>query len=192
MATTIALAVPIRDVVHYHSPENRQLTGLAKALHDHGMYLGLDVVVNHLATSALPTPFIACTAFNQGQKLTLAAPSRATTRCAPHKRRRACTERPPTHSPTSSSALLAMRMLRSRTSTRRPGLGHRHELVGQDHCQVQHQWCEERHPEAHHVPRAFLRAACFQLDCAVCKEWLWPAFTQIAGVWSVGDMLKMA
>ena len=99
MATTIGLAVPIRDVVHYHSPENRQLTGLAKALHDHGMYLGLEVVVNHLATSALPTPFIACTAFNQGQKLTLAAPSRATTRCAPHKRRLACIERPPTHSP---------------------------------------------------------------------------------------------
>ena len=48
-----------------NSPENLQLTALSKALHDRGMYLLLDVVVNHMAASALPTPFSAYTPFNQ-------------------------------------------------------------------------------------------------------------------------------
>lgn len=43
----------------------RQLMGLSKALHDRNMYLLLDVVINHMAASTLPTPFNAYTPFNQ-------------------------------------------------------------------------------------------------------------------------------
>ena len=58
----------MQHTAHY-SPENRQLTALAKALHDRGMYLLLDVVVNHMASSSLPTPFSAYTPFKQAAEL---------------------------------------------------------------------------------------------------------------------------
>lgn len=48
-----------------HFGDETSLIGLSKALHDRGMYLLLDVVINHMAASALPTPFSAYTPFNQ-------------------------------------------------------------------------------------------------------------------------------
>ncbi|KAF8532746.1 glycoside hydrolase superfamily [Gautieria morchelliformis] len=48
-----------------HYGDETSLNALSKALHDRGMYLLLDVVINHMAASALPTPFSAYTPFNQ-------------------------------------------------------------------------------------------------------------------------------
>ncbi|KAF8583476.1 glycoside hydrolase family 13 protein [Ramaria rubella] len=48
-----------------HFGDEDSLTALSQALHTRDMYLLLDVVINHVATSSLPTPFTAYTPFNQ-------------------------------------------------------------------------------------------------------------------------------